>query len=182
MVSDGQHRPQGDSILPSQLLRTKNLGEILGAARGQCPQPQAGTWSGGAHSCSASARSSARASSRWSEPPRRVAPRNGSVQGRLSWRLLSSPPSRARLSALCYAEFASVVPISGSAYTYSYFTLGELVAWIIGWDLILEYAVGNIAVAISWSGYMNQLLARFRDPPAFLDDDQLQRTWTHPRR
>jgi len=65
------------------------------------------------------------------------------------------------LSALCYAEFASVVPISGSAYTYSYFTLGELIAWIIGWDLILEYAVGNIAVAISWSGYMNQLLKGF---------------------
>jgi basic amino acid/polyamine antiporter, APA family len=65
------------------------------------------------------------------------------------------------LSALCYAEFASVVPIAGSAYTYSYFTLGELVAWIIGWDLILEYAVGNIAVAISWSGYMSQLLRGF---------------------
>jgi APA family basic amino acid/polyamine antiporter len=65
------------------------------------------------------------------------------------------------LSALCYAEFSSVVPISGSAYTYSYFTLGELTAWIIGWDLILEYAVGNIAVAISWSGYMGQLLRGF---------------------
>ena len=53
------------------------------------------------------------------------------------------------LTALCYAEFASMVPISGSAYTYSYATLGEFVAWIIGWDLILEYAVGNVAVAIS---------------------------------
>ena len=53
--------------------------------------------------------------------------------------------------ALCYAEFASMVPQAGSAYTYSYATLGELVAWIIGWDLILEYAVGNIAVAISWA-------------------------------
>ena len=62
------------------------------------------------------------------------------------------------LCALCYAEFASVVPISGSAYTYSYCTLGELVAWIIGWDLILEYAVGNIAVAISWSGYFVNLV------------------------
>jgi len=58
---------------------------------------------------------------------------------------------------LCYAEFASVVPISGSAYTYSYATLGELVAWIIGWDLIIEYAVGNVAVAIAWAAYFHQL-------------------------
>jgi len=61
-------------------------------------------------------------------------------------------------AALCYAEFASMVPISGSAYTYAYTTLGELVAWIIGWDLIIEYAVGNIAVAISWSGYFDQMM------------------------
>jgi len=60
--------------------------------------------------------------------------------------------------ALCYAEFASLVPVAGSAYTYSYATMGELVAWIIGWDLILEYAVGNIAVAISWGAYFRQLL------------------------
>ncbi|NLR69090.1 amino acid permease [Chitinophaga varians] len=61
-------------------------------------------------------------------------------------------------SALCYAEFASRVPVSGSAYTYSYVTFGELAAWVIGWALILEYAIGNIAVAISWSGYCNNLL------------------------
>jgi amino acid transporter len=61
-------------------------------------------------------------------------------------------------SALCYAEFASRVPISGSAYTYAYVSFGELVAWIIGWALILEYAIGNIVVAISWSGYFNNLL------------------------
>ncbi|HKY33729.1 MAG TPA: amino acid permease [Candidatus Polarisedimenticolia bacterium] len=60
--------------------------------------------------------------------------------------------------ALCYAELASMIPISGSAYTYSYATLGEVVAWIIGWDLIIEYAIGNVAVAISWSGYFNELL------------------------
>jgi APA family basic amino acid/polyamine antiporter len=61
-------------------------------------------------------------------------------------------------TALCYAEFASMVPISGSAYTYSYATLGELIAWIIGWDLIIEYAVGNVAVAISWANYFRTLL------------------------
>ena len=59
--------------------------------------------------------------------------------------------------ALSYAEFAALVPISGSAYTYSYATLGELVAWIIGWDLIIEYAVGNVAVAIAWAAYFHQL-------------------------
>ncbi len=64
-------------------------------------------------------------------------------------------------TALCYAEFASLVPISGSAYTYSYATLGEIVAWIIGWDLIIEYAVGNIAVAISWANYFKTLLRGF---------------------
>jgi APA family basic amino acid/polyamine antiporter len=62
------------------------------------------------------------------------------------------------LAGFCYAEFASLVPIAGSAYTYAYATLGEVVAWIIGWDLILEYAVGNIAVAVSWSGYFCELL------------------------
>ena len=64
-------------------------------------------------------------------------------------------------AALCYAEFAAMVPISGSAYTYAYASLGELVAWIIGWDLIVEYAVGNIGVAIGWSGYFRELLSHF---------------------
>jgi len=63
--------------------------------------------------------------------------------------------------ALCYAEFASRVPIAGSAYTYAYVSFGELIAWIIGWALILEYAIGNIVVAISWSGYFNNLLRGF---------------------
>jgi APA family basic amino acid/polyamine antiporter len=62
-------------------------------------------------------------------------------------------------AALCYAEFASMIPIAGSAYTYAYATLGELFAWMIGWDLILEYAVGSMTVAIGWSGYMQRLLA-----------------------
>ena len=64
-------------------------------------------------------------------------------------------------AALCYAEFAAMVPISGSAYTYSYATLGEFIAWIIGWDLIIEYAVGNVAVAISWANYFKTLVAGF---------------------
>jgi amino acid transporter len=64
-------------------------------------------------------------------------------------------------SALCYAEFASKVPVAGSAYTYAYYSLGELIAWIIGWDLLLEYAIGNIAVAISWSDYFTEFLRGF---------------------
>src|SRR6187397_2549523 len=62
------------------------------------------------------------------------------------------------LAALCYAELAAMIPQAGSAYAYTYATLGELVAWIIGWDLILEYAVGNVAVAISWGDYFNSLV------------------------
>jgi APA family basic amino acid/polyamine antiporter len=65
------------------------------------------------------------------------------------------------LAALCYAELAAMIPQAGSAYAYAYATLGELVAWIIGWDLILEYAVGNVAVAISWGDYFNTLLRGF---------------------
>src|SRR5437773_4143605 len=65
------------------------------------------------------------------------------------------------LAGLCYAELASMIPQAGSAYAYSYATLGELVAWVIGWDLILEYAVGNVAVAISWADYFTSLLRSF---------------------
>ena len=85
--------------------------------------------------------------------------------------------------ALCYAEFASLIPIAGSAYTYSYATLGELVAWIIGWDLILEYAVGNVAVAISWSGYFGTMVRGIGDMlgtgwsiPAWLLTPTMQKT------
>jgi basic amino acid/polyamine antiporter, APA family len=82
------------------------------------------------------------------------------------------------LAALCYAEMASMVPISGSAYTYAYATMGELIAWIIGWDLILEYAVGNVAVAISWSGYFQELLEGFgiRFPPWMATDFRTAKT------
>jgi APA family basic amino acid/polyamine antiporter len=64
-------------------------------------------------------------------------------------------------SALCYAEFASRIPVAGSAYTYAYASFGELIAWIIGWDLLAEYAIGNIAVAISWSEYFVNFLKGF---------------------
>ena len=75
-------------------------------------------------------------------------------------------------AALCYAEFAAMIPVSGSAYTYSYAALGELVAWIIGWDLIIEYAVGNVAVAISWSGHFHELLRMIgMELPAWLATD-----------
>ena len=75
-------------------------------------------------------------------------------------------------AALCYAEFAAMVPIAGSAYTYAYASLGEFVAWIIGWDLIIEYAVGNIGVAIGWSGHFRELISHFGlSLPAWLATD-----------
>ncbi|MEX8549000.1 MAG: APC family permease [Mucilaginibacter sp.] len=77
-------------------------------------------------------------------------------------------------SALCYAEFASRIPVSGSAYTYAYASFGELIAWIIGWDLLMEYAIGNIAVAISWSKYFTNLMEGFHiHIPGFLTMDYL---------
>src|SRR5947208_16787790 len=79
-------------------------------------------------------------------------------------------------AGLCYAEMASTVPIAGSAYTYAYATMGEFIAWLIGWDLILEYAVGATTVAIGWSGYVTSVLrdfhihipARLTQPPGTL--------------
>jgi APA family basic amino acid/polyamine antiporter len=77
-------------------------------------------------------------------------------------------------SAICYAQFASTIPVSGSAYTYAYASFGELVAWIIGWDLLMEYAIGNIAVAISWSDYFTSLLQGLNiHVPAYLTMDFL---------
>lgn len=77
-------------------------------------------------------------------------------------------------SALCYADFASRIPVAGSAYTYAYASFGELFAWIIGWDLIVEYAIGNIAVAISWSDYFTRLMSGYGlKIPAFLTMDYL---------
>jgi basic amino acid/polyamine antiporter, APA family len=88
------------------------------------------------------------------------------------------------LAGLCYAELASMIPIAGSAYTYTYSTLGEIVAWIIGWDLILEYAVSNMAVAVGFSAYIDSLLAGFGlhipsviSNPVF--DDSLHRTGSY---
>ncbi len=74
-------------------------------------------------------------------------------------------------AGLCYAEFASMIPVAGSAYTYSYATMGEFVAWIIGWDLVLEYAVGAATVAISWSEYLNKVLEWF--------DMRIPYAWSH---
>ena len=77
-------------------------------------------------------------------------------------------------SAFCYAEFASSIPVAGSAYTYAYASLGELLAWIIGWDLLMEYAIGNIAVAISWGDYFNSLLIGYGiNVPKYLTTDLL---------
>ncbi|MCX2572901.1 amino acid permease [Pedobacter sandarakinus] len=72
-------------------------------------------------------------------------------------------------AGLCYAEFASMIPVAGSAYTYSYATMGEFMAWVIGWDLVLEYALGAATVGVSWSGYFNKLLHEFgMEMPLFL--------------
>jgi APA family basic amino acid/polyamine antiporter len=87
------------------------------------------------------------------------------------------------LAGLCYAELTSMIPISGSAYTYAYATLGELVAWIIGWDLILEYAVGNAAVAIAWSGYFASFLRFFGiELPFWLTHSYRDVTFSFPER
>ncbi len=82
------------------------------------------------------------------------------------------------LAAFCYAEFASMVPVSGSAYTYSYVAFGEFFAWIIGWALIMEYAIGNIVVAISWSGYLTSLLTHFHIPALGIPDGIHLPPWT----
>jgi len=85
-------------------------------------------------------------------------------------------------SALCYAEFASRIPVAGSAYTYAYASFGELIAWIIGWDLLMEYAIGNIAVAISWSEYFINLLEGFNiHMPTYLTMDYFSAFTAHEK-
>lgn len=87
------------------------------------------------------------------------------------------------LAGMCYAELTAMIPISGSAYTYSYATLGEVVAWIIGWDLILEYAVGNAAVAIAWADYFTSLLRVFGiEFPYWLATSYRNAAFAHPPR
>ena len=89
------------------------------------------------------------------------------------------------LAALCYAEFASTVPVAGSAYTFSYASLGELPAWIIGWDLVLEFALGTAVVAVGWSGYIASLLdnAGWQLPEALSSEGRSRRLrLRHPRR
>jgi basic amino acid/polyamine antiporter, APA family len=87
------------------------------------------------------------------------------------------------LAGLCYAELTSMIPISGSAYTYAYATLGEFVAWIIGWDLVLEYAVGNVAVAIAWAGYFSSFLRAFGvEMPFWLSTSYRDVLFSHPDR
>ena len=77
-------------------------------------------------------------------------------------------------ASLCYAEFSSILPVEGSAYAYSYGTMGELFAWIIGWNLILEYMMGATTVAVAWSGYFEKLLHQFGiDPPMWLMNDPI---------
>ena len=83
------------------------------------------------------------------------------MPGRRSLWPSCSRPSAAHSPGMCYSEFSTMIPIAGSAYTYSYATMGELLAWIIGWDLVLEYAVGAATVAVSWSGYVASFLADF---------------------
>lgn len=81
-------------------------------------------------------------------------------------------------AALCYAEFASIIPVSGSAYTYSYVAFGEFFAWVIGWALIMEYAIGNIVVAISWSGYFTALIEHLQMPLLGFPDGIHLPAWT----
>jgi APA family basic amino acid/polyamine antiporter len=91
-------------------------------------------------------------------------------------------------AGLCYAELSSTVPIAGSAYTYAYATMGELIAWIIGWDLILEYALGATTVAIGWSGYVVSFLKGFGIvvPETYAESafayDAAARAWPRPER
>ena len=136
---------------PNSLFRRKSV-TALQAGGGRGPQPQAGTRPAESHG----------ARDRRHHRHRHLrAHRHGGGPERRPRRILSFvlAGTASVFAALCYSEFASLVPMAGSAYTYGYATLGELVAWIIGWDLVLEYALAATTVAIGWSGYMVSFLA-----------------------
>ncbi len=141
--------------MDSNLLKTKSI-EALQARRRRAERDGLGAACRPSTSpCWASAPSSAPGSSCSPAPPpptRRARPSRCPT----SW-----PGLACGFAALCYAEFAAMIPIAGSAYAYAYATLGEIIAWMIGWDLILEYAVGSMTVAIGWSGYFQRILNGF---------------------
>ena len=135
------------------LFRTKSIDRLMAdVAVDRRDDAQADPGSVRRWSRSASARSSARACS---SGRRRRSPNGRGPSVTLAFIVAGVGCA---FAGLCYAEFASMIPIAGSAYTYSYATMGELIAWIIGWDLILEYAVGAATVAIAWSEYFNRVL------------------------
>ena len=147
---------RGPTTMLSQLFRTKNLNDILAAA--EQPQTQLRRTLGPLNVTllGIGAIIGAGIFATVGTAAAGDAARPGA--GRSCRFRFASRPSSAPFTALCYAEFASMVPISGSAYTYAYATLGELIAWIIGWDLMIEYAIGNVSVAISWSNYFRTFL------------------------
>ena len=145
---DAALRRQSASIpMASRLFATKSVDALRADAAGDA-RAQARARPRSTSCCWASARSSAPASSCSPATPRPTTP------ARRSCCRSSSPAIASGFAGLCYAEMASMIPIAGSAYTYSYATMGELVAWIIGWDLILEYMVGAATVSVGWSGYV----------------------------
>jgi APA family basic amino acid/polyamine antiporter len=143
-------------VHPAQLFRTKSIDDILGEAgrRGMTLPKVLGRWNLVALGIGAIIGTGIFATIGSASAGDASRPGAGPAL-MLSFVLTAAVCS---FTALCYAEFASMVPVAGSAYTYAYATLGEIVAWIIGWDLVLEYAIGNTAVAIAWAGYADAFL------------------------